>query len=80
MYEKQVKCLNSGTNEIFENNQLMNWFTCLDAKTIINDEVDAKPLWTPLRGGNISFKIEDSSADIKQSEWSNQDGKGSFIL
>ena len=59
---------------VWMKNQLMNWFICLDAKTIVNDEVDAKPLWTPLRGGNISFKIEDSSADIKQSEWSRWKG------
>jgi len=36
-----------------------------DATTIISDEKDSELLWTPLRGGNISFKIEDSSDQIK---------------
>ena len=30
----------------------------LDAKTILMDEENEKLLWEPIRGGNISFKIE----------------------
>lgn len=36
----------------------------LDAPTIIGDEKNSKLLWEPLRGGNISFKIDESPENV----------------
>lgn len=36
----------------------------LDSATIIGDEKNSKLLWEPLRGGNISFKIEESPKNV----------------
>ena len=37
-----------------------------DSATIIGDEKNSKLLWEPLRGGNISFKIEQSPKNVTE--------------